>query len=109
MWKQQVTSEEGAIKNWANRNKLGLTPKELSSLLGVRIQEDSTVKMVIFPKLGINSGDLCIEVASDHFAHQVLTANLREPDDEEYLSGWLDLREVSDQYLIKKKKNCIIL
>jgi hypothetical protein len=33
-----------------------------------------------------------------------LSSNLREPNDEEYLNGWLDLRNVSHDYLINKRE-----
>lgn len=68
MWRQEVSTELGAIKNWAH-NKLGLTPVEISNLLGVAIQEHSTVEMIIFPRLSIGAGKLRIEVAGDRFAH----------------------------------------
>lgn len=108
LWNQRINTEIDAINNWGNKDKLELTPREIHDLKGTINRGWTTVDSIIYPNLQIGGGDIkLVPVENEDFINSVLKQNLREPVDEDYLRGFLDIRKVDDLFLINKTKSLI--
>ncbi|WP_281884517.1 hypothetical protein [Paenibacillus sp. YYML68] len=101
IWSQKFENEEDALKYWRSMDKLEITPQEMFEFKGVINRGSEKVSAVIFPDLKIGSGEIRLEpIDWDDSLDKILNDNLREPIDEDYLRGFLNIRKVSDEFLI---------
>ena len=109
IWDEAISTEEEAKEKWASGCKFEITPKEAAEMTGTTIRSSTKVDMVIFPSLKIGSGEIrLIPVKKDdQRAKDIMIANIREPEDPDYLKGWLGLRHVSDTFLEQKASELI--
>ncbi|MBD3858258.1 hypothetical protein IEE86_00800 [Bacillus sp. 28A-2] len=109
IWDETISTEEEAKEKWASGCKFEITPKEAAEMTGTTIRSSTKVDMVIFPSLKIGSGEIRLVPVKkdDQKAKDIMVANIREPEDPDYLKGWLGLRSVSDTFLEQKASELI--
>ncbi|MCY1117460.1 hypothetical protein OWO30_03855 [Bacillus safensis] len=109
IWDETISTEEEAKEKWASGCKFEITPKEAAEMTGTTIRSSTKVDMVIFPSLKIGSGEIRLVPVKkdDQRAKEIMAANIREPEDPDYLKGWLGLRHVSDTFLGQKASELI--
>ncbi|MCC9087165.1 MULTISPECIES: hypothetical protein [Bacillus] len=109
IWDETISTEEEAKEKWASGCKFEITPKEAAEMTGATIRSSTKVDMVIFPSLKIGSGEIRLVPVKkdDQKAKDIMLANIREPEDPDYLKGWLGLRSVSDTFLEQKASELI--
>ncbi|MGG3662124.1 hypothetical protein [Bacillus gobiensis] len=107
LWTQEFKDDKDAIRNWANRSKLEITPLEAKGIFGIQSRASSRIDTLLLPELKIGSGELQFIRANEEQINKVIQPNLREPQDMDYLRGFLGLRQVDDTYLIKASKKIV--
>jgi hypothetical protein len=107
LWAQRVERDDDARANWGNREKLEITPRELSGLTGAGVSLEGTADVLVFPRLEIGAGPVRLRDVSRAAAEAVLRENLREPVDEDFLRGWLGVRRVSDAFLVERQEGVL--
>jgi hypothetical protein len=107
LWSQRFARDDDARANWGNRDKLELTPRELTELTGAPVSLEGAADVVVFPRLEIGAGPVRLCEVSRAAAEGVLRENLREPVDEDFMRGFLDAREVSDAFLVDRQEELL--
>lgn len=107
LWAQRVESNDDARANWGNRDKLEVTPRELSGLTGAGVSLEGTADALVFPRLELGAGPVRLSEVPDGFAERLLRENLREPVDEDFGRGYLHVREVSDDFLVERQEDLL--
>lgn len=107
LWAQRVESSDEARANWGNRDKLEVTPRELSGLTGAGVSLEGTGDALVFPRLELGAGPVRLRDVPDAFAERMLRENLREPVDEDFGRGFLGVREVSDGFLVERQEELL--
>lgn len=82
---------------WAERTKVELTPREFESVTGKNIAAAGELSALLMPRLAVTSQDVRIVKVERETAMAEFRAGVTEPQDRDYLRGWLQTRPQSDQ------------
>ncbi|WP_126225058.1 hypothetical protein [Burkholderia ambifaria] len=85
---------------WGSTSKVELTPREFCQVFRCNHAESAPIKVIVFPRLTPDGTPMMVcDVGDESFL--TLDESIYEPLDPDFLRGWLGLRAISDEDILK--------
>ncbi len=95
-------NREGRGFEWGVATKYELTPYEFETIVGAPSVDDAEVGCILMPRLSLDGSAPTLVPADSDAVRRAFISAMNEPEDHNYLRGWLDRRSSPDNEVMEQ-------